>query len=144
MTTLQRRSVVYESGDVKIDLVVSEASALTGMRRALLRGRASAYLNSLNGAGGEESEDDKPSLSALDLSAITLMARVVYPDLVAAAVEADGIDLEMSIDDFCGLPDSLVDAWEVAVYQLNPHWLPSQPENEVEEEEEKKKGAPSG
>ncbi len=142
MVTLQQRSVTYESGDVKIALIVSEASALTGMKRALLRGRASAYLDSLNNAADEDNADDSRALSPLDLSAITLMARIVYPDLISAVVEADGLDLAMSVDDFCNLPDSLVDIWEVAVYQLNPHWLPSQSDDtEVGEEEEKKEPA---
>jgi len=130
---MQTRTVAYESGETKIVLEVREATALTGMKRALLRGRADAYLQALSGESDEESSAENNS--ALDVMAATLMARVVYPDLVACVVSAEGLDVAtLDIAGFCDLPDSLVDAWEAAVYDLNPHWLPRSDEEETEGE----------
>lgn len=111
---------------------------MTGMKRALLRGQANAYLRALD----EEAGDGDSDTTSVDALATVLLARVVYPDLVACVVEAKGLDVsELDVAAFSELPDSLVDAWEAAVYELNPHWLPSASADE--EEQAAKKGRPS-
>ena len=133
---MQRRTVEYTSGDTEVRIVVSEATALAGMKRAILRGRVDAYLGAVR--GNDES-------ASVDTIALELMARVVYPDLLACTVEADGIDLDaLDVGAFCELPDALVDAWEAAVYELNPHWLPSVASTDEERAQEKKEPPTSG
>ena len=76
-------------------------------------------------AGGAEARERSNGRDPLTISAASIMAQVIYPDLVAATVESDGLDVgHLSIDQFILLDERLVGAWEDAVYDLNPHWLP--------------------
>lgn len=112
-----------------VRLVVQEPTVLTGMRRAILTGRA---LDAVEALG--EVDDGVGSI------ALMLVARYTYPDVIAATVDADGLDVEnLSLADFMNLPQLLVDAWLVAVYEICPHWRPNwQPQTEEESEAEKK------
>ena len=129
----------YNDGAARAQVTVRAATALTGMRRALLQGRAAE------------------AVDALGFTADTLQsaARVLlffhYPACVAATVavasagvpglpEQAGTDFDLAPAAFLDLPEALVDAWVNAVYSLNPHWMPrpAQPS-----ESEKKDGAAS-
>ena len=86
---------------------VSEATALIGMRRSVMR-RAGSDVESGDVAGA-------------------VLRTITYPDLVSCVVEAGGFESwPIAYDEFAGLPDQFVVSWETAVYDLNPHWLPSE------------------
>lgn len=141
---MRTRTVEYENGETTYRIVVTEATALVGMKRTILRGAAQSFIAGLRSEAdvGEGEAADKVARSALDVSALSILAVVVYPALLSAASEMEGIDAGISVEEFAALPDALMDAWEAATYELNPHWLP-QPEPEDDDEAEVEKKAPS-
>jgi hypothetical protein len=128
--TVEQKTIAGQLGDQEVRIVVQAATVLSGMRRAILADRVSTELDA-RGLGS----------SSLDV-AVLLVARFTYPDLLAAVVESEGINTDdMSLDDFLNLPQALVDAWLVAVYELCPHWSPRSLHSEAEAAAEKKKEA---
>ena len=123
---IETKTVKYEDGKQKIKLVVSEATSLIGMQRAILKGRASAFL---------ESREDTKHEDALT-AAYMLVMLFQFPDLQAATVKATGLTVPMSPEEFCSLPQRLVNAWDEADYALNPHWLPVLEETAAAEQPE--------
>lgn len=112
---------------VDVRIVVGEATALMGMKRAVLMSHADENIAAM----GE--------LSPSDGAIVMVAARFIYPSAVSAVVESEGVDARaLSLSEFLALPEALVDAWLVAVNRLNPEWNPSRPETEEEEEQEKK------
>lgn len=103
---LQERRV--EHGGVTF--VVRELNVIRGMRRDVMRREAREKY-------GEVAESN---------SALYFLAVVTYPDVVTAVVEADGMDWPPSFEEFCELPESLVDALTPAAQELNPHWYPQE------------------
>lgn len=93
---------VVKHGNIK--LVVSEATALIGMKRTRLK---------LEGERAKEADPDRHILRML-----------TFPDVVAATVQAEGMEWPLDFETFVGLPDQVVGKWEEAVYGLNSHWLP--------------------
>lgn len=137
-----------EEGEATIiRLIVGQATVLMGMKRAVLQGSAESWVASRRAkvltdiaAQDDDSADDDPtagnghSPEILTLMAGSLAARILYPDLIACVVEADGLDVEaLTVDAFLELPDRLINAWDAVVYELNPHWLPG-PRAETGEE----------
>ena len=59
-----------------------------------------------------------------------------YPDCMAATLKAEGITWPIAFEDFIKLPEQFVIKWEAAVYELNPHWLPVDPEKQSEKKKE--------
>lgn len=142
--------------DTEIKVTVSQATVLMGMRRAVLQGSAESWVASRRAdvlAGQEDDESDtdvvtvgdvdssngnRPEL--LNLMAGSLAARILYPDLLACVRESEGLDTDaLTVDAFLELPDRLVNAWEAAVYELNPQWLPGD-RGSAESEAAEKKG----
>lgn len=140
---MQTKTVEYyveKDGEKPVDikLVVSEATVFVGMRRAVLQGRAESWValrreaivgdevdevDEVDEADEADINDVRPGF--LDLMAGSLAARILYPDLVACVTEAEGLSPDtLSVDGFLALPEQLTQAWETAVYELNPHWLP--------------------
>lgn len=109
MPEMQR--VTVEWGDVR--LVVQEATTLIGMKRARLKTEAIA---------ADETDEDR-----------RILRIVTYPDVVAATVSLEGMEMP-GFDEFCELPEPLINAWLEQVYLLNPHWLPTA---EIEQAEKK-------
>ena len=66
-----------------------------------------------------------------------LLRMYTWPDLMAVTVDAEGIAWPLTFEAFMELPDTLGAAWETAVYELNPGWLPSNNAETVEKEAEK-------
>ena len=96
-----------ESPD-RVRIVVARANVRRGMIRTRLKAEA------------QQSGETDPDLLILRL--------FTYPDLVASAIEIDGLDWPMTFDTFLDLPETLVIDWESAAYDLNPHWLPTPPD----------------
>ena len=118
----EQRELTYKGGGLNVTLVIGAATVLAGMKRALLQGRAQAY--------SEQADDGK----GIDSTARVILARFLYPDLLASVVEAAGLDLNMSVQEFLTLPEALTDAWQNLVYELNPHWYPFRRTDEDEAE----------
>jgi len=73
--------------------------------------------------------------------AVLLLANYTYPDLVAATVAAEGLDVgALTLADFLALPQEFVDAWLVGVYALCPHWAPGRKPETAEAEAAEKNG----
>jgi hypothetical protein len=133
MLELQRKTV--EVGDVH--LVVQEADGRIGMKRQMLRGEAFKVDPETERAGL------KPAPTSVVMpveedEALQVLRLIAYPDYIAALVEWEDKTapacLEtrpMCFEDFWRLPETLLDAWGAAVYELNPHWL-RVPEKEAE------------
>lgn len=137
-TSVVKYEVVSDDGEsgegLVYKLVVQEADTLVGMKRGILRRRGQDYLKA------DDGKVIKEAGSSLAVTALTLVATVIYPDLLAATVSAEGLDLDMTFADFLGLSDQFVDAWEIAVYGLNAHWLPQDEDDDEPPGEAEKKG----
>lgn len=107
---MKTQEVFYENGEVKYRVVVSEATALIGIKRTRLR---------LEGV--QEPDVDR-----------RLLRMFTWADTQAATVETEGLPDPLDFDAFCLLPDPFVSGWESAVYELNPHWVPSEEPDEEE------------
>lgn len=107
----QSAVVEYQDDELDVRLTVQRATIRVGIKRTRLQIEAEKII------------DDDWGLHVL--------RRHTYPDLIAATIEAKGISWPLSFGDYLGLPEPLGVAWERAVYELNPHWLP-QPAEGVE------------
>ncbi len=104
--------IVYSDDRVKAKIEIVKASVLDGMRRVRLHFEA------------EESTEEN-----LDRR---ILRRITYPDLIAASqngsLTIEGVEQTWPPDfeTFLKMPEELGIQWEQKVYELNPHWLPSQ------------------
>lgn len=128
------KTLTYQDDGLNVTLVLGAATALSGIKRAMLQGRAAAHLDEIPVAAER----------ALEVTALRIVVQYLYPDLLAAVVAAEGLDPEMGVSDFLALPQALTDAWQNQVYALNPHWYPFKKEDgESDPEAEKKDGSPT-
>lgn len=123
-------TITYKDDNLDVTLVVSSATVLVGMKRTRLK-MAGAELEKVP---GDDKDKDKKSP---DLDRYILRVSI-YPDLVAATTEAEGLPWPLDFEDFLTLPEQLWAAWERAVYRLNPHWIPK-----TDDPEEKKDSSKS-
>ncbi len=127
------KTLTYQDDGLNVTLVLGAATALSGIKRAMLQGRAAAHLDEIPDAAER----------ALEVAALRIVVQYLYPDLLAAVVGAEGLDPEMAVSDFLALPQALTDAWQNQVYALNPHWYPFKKEGESDPNAEKKDGSPT-
>ena len=80
--------LTYEGNDLTVRLMLGQATVLAGMKRALLQGRANAYLDTLT---------ETNNVAGLDVAARQLLVRLLYPDLLACVVSAEGVDADMDV-----------------------------------------------
>lgn len=102
------RVVEYAEEGFAARLIVAAATVRMGIERTLMQHGARQL-----------GQDDPPQVS--------LLRRITWPDLVAATVEGqiNGRPVwDLTFDEWLDFPEPLVIAWERAVYELNPHWLP--------------------
>jgi len=140
MLERKSRTIEYGEGDHVVKLVIVEATAMTAMKRAIYGGRAQAFIDKLQSDENEEGNDSE--VDSVALSAAAILARIAYPDCLAATKEISGLPQDMPIEDFLDLPQELTDAWQNVVYELNPHWYPFQEKDEGQDE--KKEADDSG
>ena len=127
-----KRVVEYQDDTLNVRLAIGPGTALARMRRAVYSGRAMRFLDGMDKQTGVQA------------NAMRITASVLYPDLLGAVVEAEGLDLdELSVAQFMELPDTLVTQWENATYEAIPHWAPMFGEDEAQEEAAEKKGSSS-
>jgi hypothetical protein len=117
--------VEIEFGDETYSFLVSQASVLDGIERAVIRGTASNFVDTIMKSDGKDIDDESALKLLPKFTAMRIAAEGMYPDLIAATKEATGIDLDnFGIAEFIGMPDAVMTPWSDAVYRLNPHWLP--------------------
>lgn len=95
--------VTIEQGGIKL-VVSGPATVRQGMVRSRLKYEAKQ---------AKEKDFDR-----------ALLRSMVYPDLIAATIEAEGVEWPLGFDAYLELPETLGVEWEEAVYRLNPHWIP--------------------
>ena len=104
----ETRVVEYGDGPDRVRIVVARANVRRGMIRTRLKAEAQQ--------AGETDPD------------LLILRWITYPDLTASAIEVDGLEWPMSFDQFLDLPEPLCIDWEAAAYDLNPHWIPTPPD----------------
>jgi hypothetical protein len=121
----------FSAKNVKASLEIAEETVLHGMRRTRLKAEATV---------NREEDPDRAFLRV-----------VTYPDLMAVSsgsiiVTVDGtadeeikVPEELDFERYLNLPGQIAGRWEQAVYEINPHYLPSTDD----EETEKKRQQPS-
>lgn len=124
------RTLTYQDEAHAIALTLGPDTVLAGVKRALLQGRAVAYIEALPADGA----------TTVDQAAQRLIAQYIYPDLLACVVAAEGLDPEMGVADFLALPQGLTDAWQNLAYELIPQWYPFQTADAEAPAEAEKKG----
>lgn len=112
---LQTSEIQYRDSFYDVTLVVKQGNLADGMRHAALQGESMR--------AGEAVKLDLPG-SLGDLIAIH-----IRPSCLASlhSVENRGerkVTKEPTLDEFMEYPDALVDLWQTAVWELNPHWSP--------------------
>ena len=127
---MKTRTVEYKDDEYDVKIVVQKANALTAMKKSIITRNNLQWLRKYY-AGDDGDDADEESLSAtlpspggLDDEARRYVLQRVMPDLLSVVKECQGLDLdEIKPEQFFDLPDALTDAWEIAVYTLNRHWL---------------------
>ena len=92
------KTATVEHGPYRI--TIREATALEEARHERL-------------VGGAYQEDDRDRF----------VARLMYADLCAAAIEAEGMEWPLPFDEYLQLPGTLVSQWKAAVMEVNPYWF---------------------
>lgn len=131
---LREVEVVWENDREKITLRLTEANVIRGIRR-------SRIVNDMRDAISADAEDESPE-GVEKMSFEEKLVRIYsYPTCIGSIVEAtveakidpetsepfelEALDLvDLSFEQFAGLPESLAVVWEEASVKLNPHWLP--------------------
>jgi hypothetical protein len=105
----QAKVVTYSDDRVQAEITVTQATVLQGMRRTRLQ---------MEARGAKDEDQD-----------VQILHILVYPDLVAASekgsitVDNEPLPFPPSFEQFLELPAALDNLWEMAVYDLNPHWM---------------------
>ena len=135
---MKTKAVHYEDEEIIVDLVISSATVLIGAKKFRIAQSCEEAIGALDSATGLVDTDFR------------IIALGVYPSMTApvvewkAALKASGESIPVpTLEAFVQLPEALWDAWSIAVYELNPHWIPKAPENSerarVQGEEDLKK-----
>lgn len=122
---MRTKLIEFTSGSLKAVITVREARLLEGMERGRLIGRAF----------------EQPRQNELEQT----VQVVIWPNLAAGTQAARLMDgpenTELAWPNFetlLELPETLVQQWLEAVFELNPRWEPQQDQPEGEESAEKK------
>lgn len=124
---LRQMTVEYKDDNREISVTISQATTLMGVQRSIL---------ALNGF--KKNEELAKTKEDARTDALAVIQAITYPDLVACVVGAQGLPVQPTIDEFLELPDEFVSKWEQAVYDMNPHWIPSSGNKENEEKKAEK------
>ena len=122
---MRKKTMDFDNGELRATIIVREARLVDGMERGKLIGQA------FENRRQNEMEQT--------------VQVVIWPNLVAgthqANIELDGQTQEWpKFETLLELPETLVQQWLEAVFELNPHWQPQQDQPEGEESAEKKGG----
>lgn len=122
---MRKKTMDFDNGELRATIIVREARLVDGMERGKLIGQA------FENRRQNEMEQT--------------VQVVIWPNLVAgthqANIELDGQTQEWpKFETLLELPETLVQQWLEAVFELNPRWQPQQDQPEGEESAEKKGG----
>jgi len=145
---------VSADGDINVDITVSEATLMVGLRRqqlvvqaqAKLRKRGNEFLSWIESAVDRDQIPDAEEVgqvATVDADyTIWLGYCTWYPACMAATTRiankkeaTQKLSMKMDSDDFMELPEQLVNAWLQKVYDLNPLWQARRGTNEEGEAE---------
>lgn len=133
----------HKGKPLNVSLRCIPATALVGMKRAIYIQNAQTWYRAKMTPNGSDGEAHNIP-TGVEATALLLLSRTSYPDLLSCAVDVEGLDLEaLTLDEFIALPDALIGAWEDVAYRINPHWLPTGDEGESQEERQKKETPPN-
>lgn len=103
----------------EIEITVRRATAIDGVRRNVLKTRMQDKWSPVL-----KENSDTEFRDFMDAHPEWLIETTVYPSTIAATESVKGIPWPLTAEQFCNLPDDLVDLWTMAAYRLNPHWEP--------------------
>ena len=116
---MRERTLVYKDDDYDVEIVVRQASYGDGFRRYAIISREQARWK----------EQEEGGLA--DWNRHWAAFRVL-PAFTCATVKIKNLDpekqqlvSEMDLDVLLDLPEALVILWEKAVFECNPHWVPT-------------------
>jgi len=123
--------VEYKDEEYDVTLTVRRASALDGIDRSI-------RVAQIYGPRRKKGEPEEVRSTRDQLRRILLLQG--YPACLAVtSIESRGkktLSVELLPEEFLQLPDELVFHWEIAVFDLNPHWVVKAPDDEDDEEGE--------
>lgn len=131
---MKEKIVTYQSDELNVTLVISEATVRMNLLRTLLLEESSP----LPKEDATETDQVIPPLLGRQMDSILRV--FLYPALISSVKSQMGFDhWPISYQEFCNLPDKLEVPWEEATFELNPHWQPDMEPSEQEKEELRKK-----
>ncbi len=121
----KQKTLEFDLDDQPVTITVSRSTARTGVLR---------YQLMTAGNEANQTETDE---------ALKPLRFITYPDCIAGTATATGFTAwPISFEEFSGLPETLVDDWVNAVYEINPHWRAAyQQANEEEPAQKKEPGS---
>jgi hypothetical protein len=114
------KTIEFKDEEYDVKIVIRRATIFDGILRASLQVHVGRELE-----GRPDKEGEVPELRLT----LSLYSRYVYPACMSCietlennpeALKSMGANL--SLDEFLGLPEPLVVAWEREVFKLNPSW----------------------
>lgn len=121
LSPLKQETVKFE----EYELVLAAATGEIGVYRTILRQNA-VDEEAVEDASHPELEKD------LKRASVVVLHTLMYPAMVAAAVEHKGFDhWPPTFEEFRNLPEELIAEWEVVTFRLNDHWRPQPVEKAV-------------
>jgi hypothetical protein len=118
---MRTTEIVLDFNDQPTKVVVKRATIEDGVTRYIMATK-----------GIEESEKDQNESRRV-------LRLILYPNLMAATLSVEGVELPMSFDAFRDLDEDTVNRWADAVYELNPHWQAAEePETDKKKSSRKK------
>lgn len=137
------QTVTHKGQGDPLEVTVSEATALMGMRRSVLISEALTFIRAQRDESPPEEAAKTTTWADDDASlAIYLLRRYAWPDCIACTTGSKGLDhTSLTFDEFCELPEVFIGLWQQAARELNPHWggEPEEAEEEGAAEAGKKK-----
>ena len=122
-------SIHYEDPNYNLTIVVRQATAMDGMRRATFIGQVIGQTKQQR-----ESEDADALLEGMNnyyLGITWAECRAALHEVTINDEDKPGrVTANISYEDFAALPESLVQMWHNECVRLNPHWAPKIPDDE--------------
>jgi len=116
------KTIEYTSvGGQVYTLVLGTATGEIGVYRTILRQHAMDEEEAAEKAAGFTSADE------LDLrqASMRVLHTLMYPSMMSCVISQTGFEhWPLKYEEFKELDEELIAEWEVATFELNPHWRP--------------------
>ena len=120
---MNEKKKILDLNGKKVTMTLPQATARMGIRRSLMIYAAFDAKVAAEKAG-----------TPLDEETYVISYRTL-PDLVIGSKDVDGIKFPPTAEELLDMPESFVNAWLGAIYEVNPHW---NPKNSTKQDDEKK------